>query len=222
MRSLRLAHPLEVKICGMREPQNIAEVAACEPDYMGFLFYAGSKRFVGPSFDPHCLESLGEKTRRVGVFVDAEVAWIMERVQRYDLDVVQLHGAEDAAFCAALRALWGHPARIWKAVGISAETVWDTLSPYVGQIERFLFDTHTQGFGGAGRLFDWSLLADYRLDVPYLLAGGLDREALSEVWALHARDPRLVGVDFNSRLETAPAHKCVSQVAQVIREVRGQ
>lgn len=217
-----MQRPLEVKICGMRDPRNIAEVAACGPDYLGFLFYAGSKRFVGTSFDPRCLESLGEKTRRVGVFVDAEASWIVEQVRRYRLDVVQLHGVEDAAFCGRLRDLWGEAARIWKAVGISEHTEWRALSAYVGRIERFLFDTQTQGWGGAGRRFDWSLLANYPLEVPYLLAGGLDRQALSEVFALGVRDPRLVGVDFNSRLETAVAQKSVAWVAEVISEVRGE
>ncbi|WP_159437417.1 phosphoribosylanthranilate isomerase [Hymenobacter daecheongensis] len=199
----------------MKYADNIAEVAGLEPDFMGFIFYSRSARYVGDALDARLLQSLPPRIRKVGVFVDETLDYMREQIIRYSLDMAQLHGCETPAQCAALQAV-GVP--VIKAFGVDAAFSLAQLEPYVPHCTYFLFDTKGPQPGGNGALFDWSLLRDYQLPVPYLLAGGLGLEHAEQLQRLQLRGLR--GLDLNSRFEAAPAVKDVAKLRQLFRLLR--
>lgn len=204
-----------LKVCGMREPANIAAVGALQPDFMGFIFYPKSGRYVGPALSRATLAQLPAGIRKVGVFVDAPVAEMLTQVAALGLDMVQLHGHETPATCQALRAA-GVP--VIKAFAVGETLDLEALTPYVGSCDYFLFDTKGVQPGGNGTAFDWSLLASYELPVPYFLAGGLELAHAETLRNL--RLPGLVALDLNSRFETAPGLKDPDQLRQLFATLR--
>ncbi|PJJ59660.1 phosphoribosylanthranilate isomerase [Hymenobacter chitinivorans] len=209
------APALRIKVCGMREVANVAAVAALQPDFLGFIFYPKSGRFVADSLDAGQLKSLPESCRKVGVFVDETSAVIQQQVTRYGLDLVQLHGHETPRQCAELQAA-GVP--VIKAFSFDANVDFETLRPYAPYCTYFLFDTKGEQPGGNGTTFDWQLLQDYPLDVPYFLAGGLDEqhaEALAQL-----KLPGLYAVDLNSRFELKPGLKDDLKLARMFQRLR--
>jgi phosphoribosylanthranilate isomerase len=204
---------LKIKVCGLREPQNIAEVAALKPDYVGFVFARDSKRWIGKDFDPVHLNLLQPETKACGVFMGEYLPTLLDRVDYYHLDAIQLHGDEPAEYCKKLR----HRApsvEIIKAFGIDAQFNFNSLAAYQSYVDFFLFDAKGQERGGNGAAFDWSLLRNYAGTLPYFLSGGIGPDSVAAVKALESSADKLVGVDVNSRFETAPALKSVSELAK--------
>ncbi|MBC8085510.1 MAG: phosphoribosylanthranilate isomerase [Hymenobacter sp.] len=191
-----------IKVCGMREPASLAAVAALRPDFLGFIFYPQSSRYVGARLSRAELAALPAGIRKVGVFVDELVEHILARVVEFGLDLAQLHGAETPAECAAVQAA-GVP--VSKAFAVDETFDFARLQPYVGSVTYFLFDTKGNQPGGNGTAFDWNLLTAYDLPVPYFLAGGLGPEHAATLRNL--RLPGLFALDLNSRFETAPGVK---------------
>lgn len=186
----------------MRQAENILEIAGLDPDFLGFIFYPKSKRFVGEELRPELLRSLPASLRKVGVFVDQRTAEIMRQVNRYSLDFVQLHGTESPAQCAELRAAG---VGVIKAFAVAESVDFAALEPYVPHCDYFLFDAAGPQPGGNGTQFSWELLRRYDLPVPYLLAGGIGPGMAHELAQLQL--PGLYGFDVNSGFETAPALK---------------
>lgn len=197
-----------LKVCGMREAHNISDIESLGIDWMGFIFYPPSSRYVSevPSYLP-------SRAKRVGVFVDAEIDFIRERIESFDLDYVQLHGKETPEFCTTLKAQFP-TIGIIKVFSIKdAQSLADTAL-YEGLANYFLFDTFCKEKGGSGRTFDHSLLADYKGHTPFLLSGGLSLDNAREI--MHFSHPMLAGYDLNSRFETAPALKDTALIREFI------
>jgi len=186
-----------VKVCGMRETDNIRAVEACGIDWMGFIFYDASSRFVDTK--PSCLP---ETVKRVGVFVNTEVETILQTVMMFGLDIVQLHGTGTSEICRVLKA---HGITVIKAISIRCPEDILTSIKYDGVCDYFLFDTHCATYGGSGRSFDWSILADYDKNTPFLLSGGITPAHLDALRSFH--HPKWVGIDLNSGFEIKPAVK---------------
>jgi phosphoribosylanthranilate isomerase len=203
-----------VKVCGMRDADNVRAVEQLPIDWMGFIFYPHSKRYVATA------DYLPERCRRVGVFVDATQQEILDAVHRYGLKGIQLHGSESPEFCDALRkALWPDPGMILlKAFNIGSQADVETTKRYEGLCDYYLFDTPGPSHGGTGRSFDWSLLMSYTGNTPFLLSGGLGPDSIVKLRTL--RHPRWCGVDLNSKFETAPAMKNVDVLRQFLGEFR--
>lgn len=206
---------VKLKICGMKFPENIAAVAALQPDYLGFIFYPGSKRFVD-ALDPQVLANLKD-IRKTGVFVNGSLKEIAEMVALYNLQALQLHGQESPAFMAALRKQ--HPdLELIKAFGVAEDFDFAELTPYQGLTDYFLFDTKTPEHGGSGQKFNWALLARYTLDTPYFLSGGIDIDTAEALIGI--QDPRLHAVDVNSRFESAPGLKDIDKLIDFKEKIR--
>lgn len=204
-----------IKVCGMRDPGNISEVAALSPDMMGFIFYSGSPRYCD-GLDPEALDCLGPETARVGVFVNEAIGTIRDIAERYGLDHIQLHGDETPEACAELNDHY----RIIKAFGIAGGADLHKTAPYEGACDLFIFDTKTLSGGGSGRKFDHTLLKTYAGSTPYLISGGIGPEDSELLAGLD--DSRCLGVDINSRFETAPGMKDTGSVGRFINEVRSK
>ena len=205
---------MQVKICGMREATNLRDIAGLGPDFVGFIFYPKSARFVADTLDAEALQALPATVRKVGVFVDADLPTVLATAARYGLDYAQLHGHETPAYCQAAQA---QGLRLIKAFSIGESFDFSTLAAYAPYCEFFLFDTKGAQPGGNGTAFDWGVLADYQGPTPFLLSGGLGPGNVAELRQF--RHPQLVGYDFNSHLETAPALKDVAATRQLLHSL---
>lgn len=202
-----------VKVCGMREAENIRAVEALGVDWMGFIFWEHSSRCVSqrPAYLP-------TKAKRVGVFVDASLYVVCQHVEAFGLDVVQLHGSESPTYLHDLRNALAGDVLIVKAFSIATRDDLLQTSFYEGIADYFLFDTKAQLVGGNGRKFDWSVLAHYDGSTPFLLSGGIGPDDASRLSAFS--HPRLAGIDLNSRFEAAPALKNVELLKQFLYDIQ--
>lgn len=206
-----------VKVCGMREADNILSVEQeVSPDCMGFIFYPKSPRYVAspPDFLPQTCD-------RVGVFVNAELNFILDRVCDYGLHAIQLHGEESPDYIRNLRCRVPDRMVIIKALSVFNPTSAELealTAPYVSCVDFFLFDTPSTGYGGSGKAFQWSALQNYRGPVHFILSGGIGPDSLEALRAF--RHPLCVGIDLNSRFETEPAVKDVALLRDFIRSFR--
>jgi len=204
---------IKLKICGMKVPENIAEIIALKPDYLGFIFYPGSKRFIA-DLDPELIKSVPASIATTGVFVNEKLDSVNNAISLYGLRAVQLHGRESPEFCAALKG----EIEVIKAFGINEAFDFNTLHAYADVVDYFLFDTQTIDHGGSGKTFNWQLLENYTLDKPYFLSGGIGLENVADL--LDVNDERLYAVDVNSRFEQSPGLKDV-RMLQEFRTMSG-
>jgi len=198
----------------MRAPENISAVIELQPDYMGFLMYPGSKRFIG-ELEPAIISTIPATIKTTGVFVDEELDAVKHAVQLYGFKAVQLHGNESPAYCNELKGYFGQMATVTaviKAFGIDETFDFNILSAYENVVDYFLFDTQTPEHGGSGKAFNWQLLQDYQLQKPYFLSGGIGLENVPELLAIS--DSRCYAIDVNSRFETAPALKDTAMLTE--------
>lgn len=201
-----------IKVCGMRDAENIREVEALGIDLMGFIFWPKSSRYVSerPNYMP-------TKCKRVGVFVDASIDDIRQHVADYVLDIIQLHGSESPDYIRALRLDDGCAPVIIKAFNIATKEDLEDTKSYEGIVDYFLFDTKGPSVGGNGAKFDWTVLADYVGETPFLLSGGIGPDDAEHIHAIH--HPRCIGIDLNSRFETVPAIKDVAALRRFLSQL---
>lgn len=185
----------------MREATNIAQVASLAPDYMGFIFYEKSPRFVAQPFSDNT------KIPRVGVFVNASFDYILQTTKQYSLSVIQLHGNESPAFCAHCKEGLPEGIELWKVFSVGVSFDFSPLSDYKPFVEAFLFDTKGKAPGGNGQRFDWTLLKNYTLETPIIVSGGIGQEDVAAIKNLQKSDLPLLAIDINSKFEREPGLK---------------
>lgn len=203
-----------VKVCGMKEPDNIRLIAGLQPDMMGFIFYPGSDRYVG-GLEPEVMAALPENIKRVGVFVNEPPGQIWNIVSRYRISMIQLHGDEPPEVCEAFR---GEGFKVMKAFRIGGGTDFQQTALYEGKCHFFLFDTRGDSFGGTGKTFNWEDLKYYRGKTPFLLSGGISPEHIQGLKTL--RHPQFAGIDLNSRFEITPGIKDPALVAVFLQALK--
>jgi phosphoribosylanthranilate isomerase len=190
----------------MRDADNIRAVDGLPVDLIGFIFWPKSSRYVSevPAYLP-------TKCKRVGVFVDAAIDDICQHIADYRLDFVQLHGHESPDYLRQFRSLYGDSIAIIKAFNIATLEDFERTAPYEDLVDYFLFDTKGKAVGGNGEKFDWSVLTYYDGKTQFFLSGGIgpdDAERLKELSAVKGfPTDRYVGIDLNSRFESAPGLK---------------
>ena len=200
----------------MREADNIRQIEALGIDWLGFIFWPKSSRFVHerPAYLP-------ANAKRVGVFVDADIEVVRETAAAYCLDIIQLHGKESPSYIKQLHSLCSdHVAVIVKAFNIATPEDLKQTEPYEGITDYFLFDTKAKMVGGNGTQFDWTVLNDYQGNTPFILSGGIGPDDAEKVKAFH--HPMLAGIDLNSRFETVPAHKDVNLLRTFIETIKNE
>lgn len=238
---------MKIKVCGLREPENIRAISELGVDFIGFIFYPRSSRFVSsvsvgtglmPDESTIREDSMGRETlihqqhtpARVGVFVDASAQDIIARAVTFQLDYIQLHGNETPTFIANLKRTLKPETRqrsssvlyknvkIIKTVSIENVSDLDACRQYDHVADLLLFDTKCDTKGGSGRQFDWNLLSQYQGVTPFLLSGGIGPEDVEAVRNFH--HPRCLGVDVNSKFEISPALKDVEKVKAFVNAIR--
>ena len=203
---------MKLKICGMKYPENIQQVAALAPDFMGFIFYQDSKRYI-EKLNAEDLSELPENIARVGVFVNQDVIEVVQIALQFKLDLIQLHGSEPVNYIVALKQqLKGSNIKFIKAFGLDEQFDFFILSQYEDAVDYFLFDTQTPGHGGSGKVFNWALLEKYTLELPYFLSGGIGLESTEALKQIN--DKRLFAIDVNSKFETAPGKKDIDKLKE--------
>ena len=205
---------MKLKVCGMRDKVNIEQVAELGIDYMGFIFYEGSKRFVGDLLEVDCLSKLPTGMKKVGVFVNAPISEVIKLANKYGLDFVQLHGEETPQYVAELFAL--HISVI-KAFAIDEKFDFKSISSYHPFADYFLFDTKGEQKGGTGKKFNWALLKNYDQKIPFFLSGGIDLGDIEEIQGLNHLN--IHAIDVNSKFEMAPGLKNIDRIAQLVEKM---
>lgn len=221
-----------IKVCGMRDPENIRQVATTGIDWMGFIFYAKSPRRFG-SVDSgqltddslkktdsnhssnYQLSTINRQLKKVGVFVNATPEYMMETANLYKLDYLQLHGNESPDTCYTLQKR-GYA--IIKAFSIASIDDLVSTTEYEGRADYFLFDTKCNGYGGSGKQFDWSILASYNGNTPFLLSGGINPNSVDAI--INFKHPRLAGIDLNSGFEIEPGMKDADKIKTFIDKIK--
>ncbi|MEO1655612.1 MAG: phosphoribosylanthranilate isomerase [Bacteroidota bacterium] len=219
---------MKVKVCGMKDPKNIKDLLAQAPDMMGLIFYQKSKRYVGDIFPNPFLKADFPSIEKVGVFVNHSIDFIFSQVKRYELDYIQLHGDESADFCAHIKSpiLRGarqipNTCKTIKAFAVDADFDFQSLAPYLPEVDYFLFDTKGKNYGGNGIAFDWEILNDYPYDLPFLLSGGIGPDNLDHlIEFLEKNELPVFAIDVNSKFELSPGFKDISQVEEMLQKVK--
>lgn len=206
---------MKIKICGLKESHNIQQVSEANPDYMGFIFYPKSSRFVGEELSKTALDEIPDTIIKTAVFVNDSIENISKIVTKYNFKAVQLQGHESPETCRQLKL---QNLIVIKAFAMDDSFDFAAIYPYENQCDYFLFDTKTNHFGGSGKTFDWELLEKYNSETPFFLSGGLGVENLEAV--LKLKYDKLYGLDFNSRLEDKPGLKNIPLINKVLDTIR--
>lgn len=206
---------LKIKICGMREPENILDIAELKPDLMGFIFYRASPRYFAVNSGCELIASLPKHVRKTGVFVNADFDEITGIVKKFSLDIVQLHGNETPQLCQQLH---DEGISLIKSFSIKESIDFKSCTEFIPYTDYFLFDTQTSGYGGSGNKFDWKLLEKYNLGHPFFLSGGIDGNDVKSI--LEFTNPAFYGIDLNSRFEVKPGLKDIETLKKFISDIR--
>ena len=228
---------VRIKICGMKYSDNITDLAALQPDYLGFIFYENSSRFFNGT-----ILTLPDNIKKVGVFVNASLQEIIEKVETHKLDLVQLHGEESPEFCKDLKHYFkekmdiarsklnpstGHEelltfSGVIKVFSVKDHFNFDQLKPYESVCDYFLFDTKGQLPGGNGYTFNWDTLNKYPSTKPYFLSGGIGLEEIDDLNAflLTEKSKLCIAIDVNSKFEIKPGFKNISLLKEFKNKIK--
>ena len=208
---------MKLKICGLKHPENVRQLLTLGPDYLGFIFYEESPRYVGALPALNWIKELPGEAIKVGVFVNEDLERMKHVALTLGLQTIQLHGDEQPAICEALKKTG---LEVWKAFGLNEDFDFEKTKPYVGVCDKFLFDTKGKNRGGNGLAFDWSLLEKYDGETPFVLSGGIGPEDAKLISGFGFRiSERLHAVDINSRFETEPGLKDFERVKKFKHEL---
>ena len=197
-----------IKVCGITDSTQFNWLAHKGIEMIGLNFYPKSKRYVDQSLVGI---SSSTKVKKVGVFVNPELAFLLDKVAEHNLALVQLHGDESAEFCEVV----ANNVPIIKAFGVDKGFSFAGTQAYLDTAEYFLFDTRTVGYGGSGKKFNWHKLAEYQFDKPFLLSGGIQLEDIPEITSLPF--PALKGIDINSGFEISPGNKDLDKIYTLLK-----
>ena len=204
---MEIEREIKIKVCGMRDAENIQRVASLSPDYLGFIFYSKSPRFVGNDFKIPA--DLHPGIQRVGVFVNESTQFIRAKAKSAGFTVVQLHGNESPDQAAALK---DSGLNIIKVFSVGDDFNFTVTKPYEKSSDYFLFDTKGKLYGGNAKTFNWNILNQYDQEVPFFLSGGLSPENLEGIKDLHHMN--IHALDLNSGVEISPGLKDPIKIQQ--------
>ena len=202
----------KLKVCGLTKLDQIEKLISLKIDYLGFIFYDKSPRYVLNSLTLVEIKSINHKGK-TGVFVNETIGQILEISEKAELNFVQLHGDESDNFISELRLKLDKQIGIIKVfrIGTELENLKFKIQNLKSEINYFLFDTDSKSFGGTGKSFDWQLLDDLEIDKPYFLSGGISEENAENIRLLKQKP---FALDINSKFEIEPGNKDVEKIVK--------
>jgi phosphoribosylanthranilate isomerase len=204
---------MKIKVCGLRDPENIKAITQLKPDYMGFICYEKSPRYVSETL-PRSLAEVPKGILKTAVFVNEQKEKITQLITEFGFDTIQLHGEESVEFCDFFK----DKVQVIKAFGIDEYFDFSILTAYANSVDYFLFDTKTSAYGGSGQAFNWDILDKYTLNKPFFLSGGISLDNLEHIKQI--KHPAFYGVDLNSKFEMAPGLKDVQKLEKAFKILR--
>lgn len=201
---------LLLKVCGMKDENNIAELLKIQPDFIGFIFHENSPRNVSTELNIEVPNTI----LKVGVFVDKSEDFIYSKIHQYQLNSIQLHGFEPPSFCKKMKATG---VDVIKAFNIYDGFDFNILKEYEPFCNFFLFDAFGKKAGGNGITFNWKELNNYKGKTPFLLSGGIDNDLVKKIKKI--THEQFIGVDINSKFETASGYKNIEKIKQFKNEL---
>jgi phosphoribosylanthranilate isomerase len=202
---------MNIKVCGITQLKQVQQLEGLDIDFVGFIFDKNSPRYVEGKLDKKEIKKADYDMKKVGVFVNPSYSDILDAIEDYGLDVVQLHGEETPEFCSDLN----EDVEVIKVFHIdeSVKDIDALVAPYDEACDYYLFDTKNgDQKGGTGKQFDWSVIAKSKIEKPFFLSGGIGIEDVKRIKAF--KHPDFYGVDVNSKVEKAPGEKDMSLVLQ--------
>ncbi|MFN3343585.1 MAG: phosphoribosylanthranilate isomerase [Flavobacteriales bacterium] len=197
----------------MKDPENVENVKALEPDYLGFIFHPASPRFID---DFECIKRISG-VKKVGVFVNAAPAEVLRIFYDVGLDMIQLHGNENPEYCGLLK---GYGLKLVKAFSVGRSFDFSITNFYAPFCEYFLFDAAGPNRGGNGIVFNWMQLKFYCGKTRFFLSGGIGPEHVDLLQALRKHHPLLHGIDLNSRFEYSPGLKSIELLSPFVSKLK--
>ena len=197
----------QLKVCGLTQLSQIQELISLNTDFLGFIFYEKSPRFV---LNHLSLEEISEINHqgKVGVFVNESIEKIVKITEKTNLNFIQLHGDEDENFISKLRKNLDEKIKIIKVFRVG-ETFNFQFSVFNSLVDYFLFDTDSKAFGGTGKTFDWQILNEIEIPIPYFLSGGISLENIHQLSTINHQP---LALDINSKFETEPGIKNLEKI----------
>ena len=215
----------------MRDSENINALQQLDIDIIGLIFWQKSSRYIKsinvnagtiPNLPCMTTEQTQRRQKRAGVFVDEMIQTIITDVYNYHLDYIQLHGNESPIYIDNLKRTLipdiQPDIKIIKALGIREADDVKRWREYKGLADILLFDTKCESKGGSGKQFNWSILDSYDGDIPFLLSGGIGPEDAEAIRNFH--HPMCIGIDINSKFETAPGLKDIEKIKKFTQDIR--
>ena len=210
-----MKNELKIKVCGMKYPENMRDVAGLDIEIQGYIFYAPSKRDVGHLEEENKKLLFQTNKEKAGVFVNKRNDFIQTIAHKYKLDYIQLHGDESPDECKQLKVT---NCKIIKAFRLDETFDFSQLSTYKGIVDFFLFDTKAELIGGTGKKFDWSILDNYKLNIPFFLSGGIGPNDASSIQSIDHK--MFHGIDLNSGFEDSPGLKNIEKLRIFISQLK--
>ena len=212
---------MKLKVCGLTKMDQIQELISLNTDFLGFIFYEKSPRFV---LNHLSLEEISEINHqgKVGVFVNETVEKISEISEKAKLSFIQLHGDEDEKFILQLRQILGNNIKIIKVIRIgnqSFDELQKTINQQPSTVNYLLFDTDSKAFGGTGKTFDWQILNEIEIPIPYFLSGGISLENIHQLSTINHQP---LALDINSKFEIEPGIKNLEKIknfTQIVKKI---
>jgi phosphoribosylanthranilate isomerase len=202
---------MNIKVCGITQLKQLQQLEGLDIDFAGFIFDKDSPRYAEGKLDKKEVKKADYDLKKVGVFVNPTYSDILDAIEDYGLDVVQLHGEETPEFCSDLN----EDIEVIKAFRIDETTgsIDELVAPYDAACDYYLFDTKSSDAkGGTGKQFDWSIIAKSKIEKPFFLSGGIGVADIAKIKAF--KHPDFYGVDINSKVEKAPGEKDMALVLQ--------
>jgi phosphoribosylanthranilate isomerase len=202
---------MNIKVCGITEMKQLQQLDGLDIDFAGLIFYKESPRYIGEKISKKELKKADLDIKKVGVFVNPEMIDVLDAIDDYGLDAVQLHGDESPEMCEDLST----EVEVIKAFRITGDEDIDKLvAPYDAVCDYYLFDTGglKESFGGTGKQFDWNILTKAKIEKPFFLSGGIGPDDGLKVKSF--KHPDYFGVDINSLFEKEPGVKDMGKVLQ--------
>ena len=212
---------LQIKVCGLTQQSQIQELISMNVDFLGFIFYEKSPRYVLHHLS---LKEIAEIPHfgKVGVFVNESIKAIVEITTESQLDIIQLHGNENEKFILQLKQILGNNIKIIKVIRIgnqSFDELQKTINQQPSTVNYLLFDTDSKAFGGTGKTFDWQILNEIEIPIPYFLSGGISLENIHQLSTINHQP---LALDINSKFEIEPGIKNLEKIknfTQIVKKI---